>query len=74
MAASNLVLDTLLFVDTNVMLDFYRIRKSDISTKYLEQLELCKDRLIVGAQVEMEYKKHRQRVLVEFLAASAPPD
>lgn len=74
MAAPNPVLDTLLFVDTNVMLDFYRIRKSDVSTKYLEQLELCKDRLIVGAQVEMEYKKHRQRVLVEFLAASAPPD
>jgi hypothetical protein len=74
MAATNPVLDTILFVDTNVMLDFYRIRKSDISTKYLEQLELCKDRLIVGAQVEMEYKKHRQRVLVEFLAASAPPD
>lgn len=67
-------LDTLLFVDTNVLLDFYRIRKSDISTKYLETLESCKDRLIIGAQVEMEYKKHRQRVLVEFLAASAPPD
>lgn len=74
MAPKNPVLDTLLFVDTNVLLDFYRIRKSDISTKYLEQLEICKDRLIVGAQVEMEYKKHRQRVLVEFLAASAPPD
>lgn len=75
MAAKNKPpLDTLLFVDTNVLLDFYRIRKSDVSTKYLETLESCKDRLIIGAQVEMEYKKHRQRVLVEFLAASAPPD
>lgn len=74
MAASYPVLDTLLFVDTNVMLDFYRIRKSDISTKYLQQLEICKDRLIVGAQVEMEYKKHRQRVLVDFLTASTTPD
>jgi predicted nucleic acid-binding protein len=61
------VLDTLLFVDTNVLLDFYRIRKSDISTKYLEQLEACRDRLIIGAQVEMEFKKNRQRVIVESL-------
>lgn len=74
MAAKKPALDTLLFVDTNVLLDFYRIRKSDISTKYLDTLESCKDRLIIGAQVEMEYKKHRQRVLVEFLSASAPPD
>lgn len=50
-------LDTLLFVDTNVLLDFYRIRKSDISTKYLEQLEACKDKLIINSQIEMEYKK-----------------
>ncbi len=33
--AAEVVLDTLLFVDTNVLLDFYRIRKTDISTKYL---------------------------------------
>ena len=68
------VLDTLLFVDTNVLLDFYRIRKSDISTKYLEQLEACKDRLIIGAQVEMEYKKNRQRVIVETLNNYGTPD
>lgn len=67
-------LDTLLFVDTNVLLDFYRIRKSDISTKYLEQLEACKDRLILGAQVEMEYKKNRQKVIVESLNSFSGPD
>ena len=60
-------LDTLLFVDTNVLLDFYRIKKSDVSTRYLEQLEACRDRLILGSQVEMEYKKNRQRVIVEAL-------
>jgi len=65
--AAGKVLDTLLFVDTNVLLDFYRIRKTDISTKYLEQLEACKDRLVTGSQVEMEYKKNRQRVIVEAL-------
>lgn len=68
------VLDTLLFVDTNVLLDFYRIRKTDISTKYLEQLEVCKDRLIIGTQVEMEYKRNRQRVIVESLNNFTSPD
>jgi hypothetical protein len=68
------VLDTLLFVDTNVLLDFYRIRKTDISTKYLEQLEACKDRLILGSQIEMEYKKNRQRVIVESLNNFTAPD
>lgn len=67
-------LDTLLFVDTNVLLDFYRIRKSDINTKYLEQLEACRDRLIIGSQVEMEYKKNRQRVIVESLGTFSGPD
>jgi len=68
------ILDTLLFVDTNVLLDFYRIRKSDVSTKYLEQLEACKDRLIIGSQVEMEYKKNRQAVIVESLKNFTSPD
>lgn len=68
------VLDTLLFVDTNVLLDFYRIRKTDISTKYLEQLEACKDRLIIGSQIEMEYKKNRQRIIVESLNNFTSPD
>lgn len=72
--AAEAVLDTLLFVDTNVLLDFYRIRKTDISTKYLEQLEACKDRLIVGSQIEMEYKKNRQRVIVESLNNFTAPD
>lgn len=67
-------LDTLLFVDTNVLLDFYRIKRSDVSTKYLEQLEVCRDRLILGSQVEMEYKKNRQRVIAEALGAFSGPD
>jgi predicted nucleic acid-binding protein len=74
MASRGIALDTLLFVDTNVLLDFYRIRKSDVSTKYLEQLEACRDRLILGSQLEMEYKKNRQRVILEALSAFAGPD
>lgn len=67
-------MDALLFVDTNILLDFYRIRKSDISMKYLEQLEACKDRLITGSQIEMEYKKNRQKVIIESLNQFSTPD
>lgn len=67
-------LDALLFIDTNVLLDFYRIRKNDISLKYLEQLEACKDRLIITSQVEMEYKKNRQAAIVESLASFGLPN
>ena len=67
-------MDALLFVDTNILLDFYRIQKSDISMKYLEQLEACKERLIIGSQIEMEYKKNRQKVIVESLKQFSTPD
>ncbi|CAA0107347.1 hypothetical protein [Zhongshania aliphaticivorans] len=33
-------MDALLFIDTNILLDFYRDRKSDISLKFLEQIEV----------------------------------
>lgn len=74
MATNSQLGDALLFVDTNVLLDFYRIRKSDVSIKYLQQLEECKDRLIIGSQVEMEFKKNRQRVIVEALNSYSLPD
>lgn len=74
MAQNNNEMNALLFVDTNILLDFYRIRKSDVSMKYLEQLEACKDRLIIGSQVEMEYKKNRQKVIIEALNQFSKPD
>lgn len=67
-------LDALLFVDTNVLLDFYRIRNSDISLEYLKQLEACKDRLIITSQIEMEYKKHRQETIIDSLNSFGSPD
>jgi len=68
------ILDALLFVDTNVLLDFYRIRNSDISLEYLKQIEACKDRLIITSQVEMEYKKNRQEAIIESLNSFGSPD
>lgn len=58
-------LDALIFIDTNILLDFYRIRKSDISLKYLEEIERHKDILILTSQVEMEFRKNRQSVILE---------
>jgi predicted metal-dependent hydrolase len=66
--------DALLFIDTNILLDFYRERKSDVGMKFLEQMEACRDRLILGSQVEMEYKKIRQIVILETLGRFGTPD
>jgi hypothetical protein len=72
MAAKSM--EALLFIDTNILLDFYRERKSDVSMKFLEQMEAYKDRLILGSQVEMEYKKNRQIVILESLGKFGTPD
>ena len=74
MATTKPTLDTLLFVDTNILLDFYRMQNTDISTKLLVQLEACKDRLILSTQVEMEYKKNRQKVILDTLKNFSSPD
>jgi hypothetical protein len=58
-------LDAILFIDTNIYLDFYRIRKSEVSLKYLEEIERHKESIILTNQVEMEYKKNRQVVILE---------
>lgn len=55
----------LIFIDTNILLDFYRIKKSDISLKYLKEIEAHKEILILTNQVEMEFKKNRQKVISE---------
>jgi predicted nucleic acid-binding protein len=60
-------IDALIFIDTNIFLDFYRIRKSNISMKYLETIDKCKDIIITSSQVEMEFKKNRQSVIIESI-------
>lgn len=67
MAKKSEKLDALIFIDTNILLDFYRIRKSDISLKYLKEIEKHKDILILNNQVEMEFRKNRQKVILEAL-------
>lgn len=60
-------LDALVFIDTNILLDFYRIRKSNISMKYLEEIERHKELIIITSQVEMEFKKNRQSAILESI-------
>jgi len=67
MAKSSNKIDALIFIDTNILLDFYRIRKSDVSLKYLHEIEAHKDKLILTSQVEMEFRKNRQKVILEAL-------
>lgn len=54
----------LLFVDTNIYLDFYRIR-NEVKIPFITHLEAIKDQLIVTDQVEMEFKKNRQSAILE---------
>jgi predicted nucleic acid-binding protein len=60
-------LDAYIFIDTNILLDFYRIRRTDVSMKYLEEIEKHKDLIISTNQVEMEYKKNRQSAILESI-------
>jgi hypothetical protein len=56
----------LIFVDTNIFLDFYRVRKES-GLKLLEKVDDIHDSVITTYQVEMEFKKNRQAVLLESL-------
>jgi hypothetical protein len=67
-------MDALIFVDTNILLDFYRVRGGGVGLELLDRIESHKDLLITGSQVEMEYKKNRQRVILEALSAQKTPD
>jgi len=61
-----------LFIDTNIYLDFYRIR-NDVKTSFLDHLEGIKDSLIVTDQVEMEFKKNHQIAILEGMKELKSP-
>lgn len=54
----------LLFIDTNILLDFYRAR-NDAGISLLGHLDSIADQIIVTFQVEMEFKKNRQHAILE---------
>ena len=63
----------LLFVDTNILLDFYR-SQNDAGLSLLGHLDALYDRLITTFQVEMEFKKNRHNVIAESFRALKAPD
>lgn len=67
-------MNALIFIDTNIFLDFYRIRNSEVSMSYLKLINEHHDSIITGSQVEMEYKKNRQSVIVESQGKFKNPD
>jgi hypothetical protein len=50
-------MDALLFIDTNIFLDFYRVRGGGEGLSLLQRVEEHHDRIITGDQVEMEYNR-----------------
>jgi hypothetical protein len=55
----------LIFVDTNILLDFYRVRGREAGLSILKHIDDNLDRFIITNQVEMEFKKNRQRVILD---------
>lgn len=56
----------LVFVDTCVLLNFYK-SSGEAGLKRLQRLETIEKRLVITYQIEMEFKKNRQKVLIEGL-------
>jgi PIN domain len=63
----------LLFIDTNIFLDFYRSR-NDAGISLLAKIDALHDLTITTCQVEMEFKKNRQKVISESVALLKPPE
>jgi hypothetical protein len=72
--ASERTLDALVFIDTNILLDFYRVRGWEGGLSVLDHISANHARLITGSQVEMEFKKNRQRVILDSLGKAKGPD
>jgi len=67
-------METLIFIDTNIFLDFYRDRGRDGITQLLGHVNANHDKIITGDQVEMEYKKNRQSVIQQAAKQVKEPD
>ncbi len=65
---------TLVFVDTNILLDFYRFTAAkDASESLLRHIDRSHSKIITSHQVEMEFTKNRQRVLIEAMRELKEP-
>ena len=62
----------LLFIDTNIWLDFYRAR-NETGLALLKHAEAVSDRIIVTYQLESEFKRNRQAAILEGMQELKPP-
>lgn len=67
-----MALPNLLFIDTNIWLDFYRA-KNETGLQLLERTEQVANRIIVTFQLESEFKKNRQAAIVDGMGALKEP-
>jgi uncharacterized protein YoxC len=65
--------DRLLFVDTTILLNLYRL-PDEVSLSLLKRLSRLQNRLITTFQVEVEFKKNRIGVIKKFFGSLKSPD
>lgn len=66
-------MSALIFIDTNILLDFYRYPRGSAILSVLDHINKNHDKIITSTQVEMEYKKNRQKVIVASLSEMKGP-
>jgi hypothetical protein len=59
------LVNPLIFVDANIFLDFYRAPAGNIGLTLLQRINDHHDAIVTGDQVEMEFKKNRQAVILD---------
>ncbi|MBE0429815.1 MAG: DUF4935 domain-containing protein [Thermoleophilia bacterium] len=61
-------MDALIFIDTNIYLDFYQYPGRDgPDLPLLPVIDRNRELIITSSEVEMEYKKNRQRMVTNFI-------
>jgi hypothetical protein len=65
--------NSIIFIDTNIFLDFYRFQ-GDSRLPLLDQISQNSNRIITSEQVQMEFKKNRQKVILELLKQMESPN
>ena len=57
---------SLIFIDTNIFLDFYRTRGFAADLAILKRMDANLGRFVTTSQVEMEFKKNRSNEIVKL--------
>ena len=66
-------MSALLFIDTNILLDFYRYPRGSAILDVLGHIDKNHDKIITSTRVEMEYKKNRQKVIIKSIPDKKGP-